>query len=173
MAQCTAQARQEQTNKVIVIVWKIVHNLHVYVSVMEKVQGRRQGIHKLLWSKLKLFTLTCSNCRNLETGLQDGLALITLYEHLTGQKIGKYNKNPSQKIHKIENIRIALDALKAAGLIKHRANIGPTDIYDGEMSSWSRACTEENREPCEMKNTLSLSLSIYIYIYLFFSRCCW
>tara|TARA_R110002050_G_scaffold66185_3_gene142839 strand:- start:39 stop:254 length:216 start_codon:yes stop_codon:yes gene_type:complete len=71
----------------------------------------------------------------LETGLQDGLALITLYEHLTGQKIGKYNKNPSQKIHKIENIRIALDALKAAGLIKHRANIGPTDIYDGEMSS--------------------------------------
>lgn len=45
---------------------------------------------------------------SLETDLEDGIRLIELLEKLTTKTLGRYNKNPRQKVQKIENLGTAL-----------------------------------------------------------------
>eukprot|EP01098_Paradermamoeba_levis_P009055 TRINITY_DN374_c0_g1_i2.p1 TRINITY_DN374_c0_g1~~TRINITY_DN374_c0_g1_i2.p1 ORF type:complete len:575 (-),score=231.32 TRINITY_DN374_c0_g1_i2:57-1781(-) len=69
---------------------------------------------------------------NVEEDLKDGLLLINLFEILTGQAIDTYNKNPKTKLHRVENIHIALHNLKCIGV---RHDVSPNEIEKGNTKS--------------------------------------
>lgn len=48
--------------------------------------------------------------------LKDGIKLIALVEQLTGKKVVGFNANPHMRLHKLNNIAIALKALKDEGV---------------------------------------------------------
>lgn len=51
---------------------------------------------------------------NLDEDLKDGVLLINLVEVLTGKSVGKYTRIPKLKVQKINNINLALDAIRSS-----------------------------------------------------------
>lgn len=49
---------------------------------------------------------------DLETDLSDGLRMVALVEVLSGKKIQKYNKRPTFRTQKLENVTMALKFLE-------------------------------------------------------------
>ena len=52
---------------------------------------------------------------DLETDLRDGVALVALVEQLQRRRL-RHNKRPANQHHELENITIALDAIKEDGI---------------------------------------------------------
>lgn len=71
---------------------------------------------------------------DLKSEFQDGIKLIAFLEIVTGKPIGqRYDKNPVQKIQKIQNLNIALDFIRdKLGNVK-LVGVGAEDIYDGNL----------------------------------------
>lgn len=57
-----------------------------------------------------------SNINNLETDLSDGLRLIALIEILSQKRMPKYNKRPTFRSQKLENVSVALKFLEVEGI---------------------------------------------------------
>ena len=54
---------------------------------------------------------------NIETDLQDGVILISLIEHLTGQQIkAKYHAQPAHRLQKLDNMEVVISSMKAEGI---------------------------------------------------------
>jgi hypothetical protein len=51
---------------------------------------------------------------NLDKDLTDGVLLINLVEVLTGRSVGKYTHKPKLKVQKINNINLALGAIRSS-----------------------------------------------------------
>lgn len=65
---------------------------------------------------------------SLETDLKDGLLLIDLLEKLAApNKVGRYNKNPKQKVQMIENLGSALRFIYAQDI--KLVNIGKQNSF--------------------------------------------
>ncbi|KAL6061886.1 alpha-actinin [Balamuthia mandrillaris] len=69
--------------------------------------------------------------QNLEEDLKDGILLINLVEILTGKSVGRYNRNPKLKVQKINNINLALDAIRNSRHLHVSASA--EDIADGNI----------------------------------------
>ncbi|XP_077979659.1 filamin-A-like [Glandiceps talaboti] len=67
----------------------------------------------------------------LNTDLGDGLRLIALVEVLSHKRIGRFNKRPSMRPMKLENVSLALKFLEDEGI--KLVNIDSGDIVDGRM----------------------------------------
>ena len=89
------------------------------------------------WKKIQQNTFTrwcnehlkCVNLYiyNLETDLCDGLKLIALLQVLSHKKITRYNKKPSFRPQKIENIAIALKFIEDEQI--KLVNIGKHEVF--------------------------------------------
>ncbi|XP_060647920.1 uncharacterized protein LOC132785712 [Drosophila nasuta] len=79
------------------------------------------------WANEHLKTVD-SSIENLETDFSDGLRLILLVEVLSHQRIPRYNKNPTFRTQKLENVSIALEFLEAEGI--KIVNIDSSHIVD-------------------------------------------
>lgn len=55
----------------------------------------------------------------IQNDFGDGILLIQLLEIIGGEEIGKYNKNPTLRIHKIENVNKALDYIRKKNVKLH------------------------------------------------------
>jgi len=60
--------------------------------------------------------------------LDDGIALLTLLEVISGESVGKFNQTPKMRIHKIENLNKALKFISEHGV--KLASIGSEEICD-------------------------------------------
>lgn len=66
---------------------------------------------------------------DLETDFSDGVRLITLVEALTGKKFPRrYNRNPTLRNQKLENVTLALEFLEREEKIR-LVNIGGLILY--------------------------------------------
>ena len=63
------------------------------------------------WANEHLKTVN-KNLSDLEHDFSDGLRLIALIEVLSGEKIRKYNKRPSFRTQKLENVTVVLRFLE-------------------------------------------------------------
>jgi filamin len=63
------------------------------------------------WANEHLRTVN-KHISDLETELSDGLRLIALVEVLSGKKFTKYNKRPSFRTQKLENVTVCLKFLE-------------------------------------------------------------
>eukprot|EP01094_Clydonella_sp_ATCC50884_P006559 TRINITY_DN15781_c1_g1_i1.p2 TRINITY_DN15781_c1_g1~~TRINITY_DN15781_c1_g1_i1.p2 ORF type:complete len:637 (-),score=283.53 TRINITY_DN15781_c1_g1_i1:149-2020(-) len=66
---------------------------------------------------------------SLETAFQDGVELINLLEVIGDSAVGKYNKKPKMRIHRIENLNRALKYIKDHDV--KLASIGAEEIEEG------------------------------------------
>lgn len=66
---------------------------------------------------------------NILTDMCDGVCLVALVEALQFRKIGKVYTNPSSKIHKLQNVSLALDAITSDNV--RLVNVGGDDIVNG------------------------------------------
>ena len=71
---------------------------------------------------------------NLETDFADGTHLVALVEALQKRKL-RHNKRPLNQHHELENIAIALDAIKEDGI--KLVNIGRTIFFINISVSYS------------------------------------
>jgi len=69
---------------------------------------------------------------DLEKDLSDGLKLISLIEGLSGKKFAKYNKKPTFRTQKFENVTLSLKFLEQDEGIK-LVNIDSSDLVDGKL----------------------------------------
>lgn len=93
------------------------------------------------WKKIQQNTFTrwcnehlkCVNkyIYNLETDLVDGLKLIALLQVLSHKKISRFNKKPSFRPQKLENISIALKFIESENI--RLVNIDASDIFKGNI----------------------------------------
>ena len=100
------------------------------------------------WKRIQqnTFTRWCNEhlkCVNLyiyslETDLADGLKLIALLQVLAHKKVGKYNKKPSFRPQKLENISIALKFIEDENI--KLVNIGKSLIAFLDQPSRILAC---------------------------------
>lgn len=67
----------------------------------------------------------------LESDLSDGLKLIALIEVLSGKKVKRYNKKPTFRSQKLENVSVAMKFLENEGI--RIINIDSTDIVDCKL----------------------------------------
>jgi len=81
------------------------------------------------WTNAKLAPRNMT-IETLTTDFCDGIALINLLEVLSGKSLGRYNKKPSMKVQKMENVTLALNFLKKEGV--KLVNIGAEDIVEGD-----------------------------------------
>lgn len=56
------------------------------------------------------------NINSLETDLSDGLRLIALIEILSQKRMPRYNKRPTFRSQKLENVSVALQFLETEGI---------------------------------------------------------
>ena len=106
----------------------------------------------------KAFLAWCnSHLKKRGTALEDfvgdlasGIKLILLVEQLSGDKLGKYNKNPKIRIEKVENLNVALNYINS--FLKE---IGIKNQYSAEM-----ILDEEERMILGMVWTLILRYSV-------------
>ncbi|KAH8312030.1 hypothetical protein KR044_009041 [Drosophila immigrans] len=82
------------------------------------------------WSNNHLMTAN-SSIENLETDFSDGLRLILLVEVLSQKRIPRYNKNPTFRTQKLENVSIALEFLQGEGI--KIVNIDSSHIVDCKL----------------------------------------
>eukprot|EP01100_Stratorugosa_tubuloviscum_P003947 TRINITY_DN1968_c0_g1_i1.p1 TRINITY_DN1968_c0_g1~~TRINITY_DN1968_c0_g1_i1.p1 ORF type:complete len:741 (+),score=451.97 TRINITY_DN1968_c0_g1_i1:146-2368(+) len=68
---------------------------------------------------------------DMEKDLGDGIFLINLLEIISAKVIGRYNKKPTIKPQKLENLLTALNFVKSQGI--RLVGIGAEDIYDGNL----------------------------------------
>lgn len=70
---------------------------------------------------------------NLDTGFKDGVALCTLCEVISGEKVGKrgWAKKPKNNIQMLENLQTALKFLNSKLKL---VGIGNRAIYDGNIT---------------------------------------
>jgi hypothetical protein len=52
--------------------------------------------------------------KDLDNDVKDGVLLINLVEVLTGKSVGKYTRLPKLKVQKINNINLALEAIRSS-----------------------------------------------------------
>lgn len=88
----------------------------------EMVTTERELAEDAQWKKIQQNTFTrwanehlksvSKHIGNLETDLSDGLRLITLIEVLSAKKLPKFNKKPSFRSQKLENVSVALKFLQ-------------------------------------------------------------
>lgn len=71
-----------------------------------------------------------SSVEDIFNDLSSGVKLIELLDVISGERVGRYNKNPKLRLQKIENMNLALDYIKRKGGIM-LTNIGSEDIVDG------------------------------------------
>ncbi|XP_052835830.1 filamin-A isoform X10 [Drosophila gunungcola] len=82
------------------------------------------------WANEHLKTIDRS-INNLETDLSDGLRLIALIEVLSQKRMPKYNKRPTFRSQKLENVSVALKFLQDEGI--KIVNIDSSDIVDCKL----------------------------------------
>lgn len=78
------------------------------------------------WANEHLKTIDRS-INSLETDLSDGLRLIALIEVLSQKRMPKYNKRPTFRSQKLENVSVALKFLQDEGI--KIVNIGKWDTH--------------------------------------------
>ncbi|EDQ90295.1 uncharacterized protein MONBRDRAFT_36696 [Monosiga brevicollis MX1] len=66
---------------------------------------------------------------DLANAMQDGVCLIEMLQTVSGKSMGKFNRNPRLKVHKLENLTASFDFMKKENLTL--VNIGPSDIESG------------------------------------------
>ena len=89
--------------------------------------------------QMKTFTRWCNqhlnkvnrNIECLKTDLSDGLNLITLVSLLSNEEITRYNRKPTFKPQKLENVAIVLNVLEQSGV--RVVNIDAGDVVDGNL----------------------------------------
>lgn len=69
---------------------------------------------------------------DLEQDLSDGLRLIALIEVLSGKRINRFNKRPTVRAQKLENVGLVLRFLGAEEKIK-TVNIGKRFVFSLEL----------------------------------------
>jgi len=69
---------------------------------------------------------------DIDKDLSDGLKLISLIECLSGKKFAKYNKRPTFRTQKFENVTMSLKFLEQDEGIK-LVNIDSSDLVDGKL----------------------------------------
>lgn len=82
------------------------------------------------WANEHLKTIDRS-INNLESDLSDGLRLIALIEVLSQKRMPKYNKRPTFRSQKLENVSVALKFLEDEGI--KIVNIDSSDIVDCKL----------------------------------------
>ncbi|XP_055906888.1 filamin-A isoform X5 [Eupeodes corollae] len=82
------------------------------------------------WANEHLKTIDRS-IASLETDLSDGLRLIALIEVLSQKRMPKYNKRPTFRSQKLENVSVALKFLEDEGI--KIVNIDSSDIVDCKL----------------------------------------
>ncbi|XP_069961648.1 filamin-A isoform X4 [Bactrocera oleae] len=82
------------------------------------------------WANEHLKTID-RNINNLETDLSDGLRLIALIEVLSQKRMPKYNKRPTFRSQKLENVSVALQFLEQEHI--KIVNIDSSDIVDCKL----------------------------------------
>ncbi|GAT93895.1 hypothetical protein CL6EHI_094070 [Entamoeba histolytica] len=83
------------------------------------------------WANVQLSGAYVIN--DVETDLNDGLILISLFEALRKQKVQfRYNKKPKMRVAKLENTEQALNFIKADGV--KLVNIDAQNIVDGNLT---------------------------------------
>ncbi|CAG9759879.1 unnamed protein product [Ceutorhynchus assimilis] len=108
----------------------------------EMVTTERELAEDAQWKKIQQNTFTrwanehlktvSKHIGNLETDLSDGLRLITLIEVLANKQLPKYNKKPSFRSQKLENVSVALKFLQDDEGIRI-VNIDSTHIVDCKL----------------------------------------
>merc|ERR1712124_203709 len=68
---------------------------------------------------------------NIQTDFGDGIKLVDLLEVISAEPLGKFNKNPKMKIHKIQNVNIGLDFIAKKGV--KLWGISSEDIVDENL----------------------------------------
>jgi len=81
------------------------------------------------WVNMKLKPHGIPAVEDLTKSFQDGVALIQLLEIIGDESLGKYNKNPKMRLHRVENLNKALEFIKSRNV--NLTNIGAEDIVDG------------------------------------------
>ncbi|XP_033105524.1 filamin-A-like isoform X2 [Anneissia japonica] len=94
------------------------------------------------WKKIQqnTFTRWCNehlkvankHIGGLETDLCDGLRLISLVEVLSQKRVGRFNKRPTFRSMKLENVSVVMSFLESKENIKI-VNIDSSDIVDGRL----------------------------------------
>ncbi|XP_066255181.1 filamin-A isoform X3 [Euwallacea similis] len=108
----------------------------------EMVTTERELAEDAQWKKIQQNTFTrwanehlktvSKHIGNLETDLSDGLRLISLIEVLANKQLPKYNKKPSFRSQKLENVSVALKFLQDDEGIRI-VNIDSTHIVDCKL----------------------------------------
>jgi len=72
----------------------------------------------MVWKQIqkKTFTRWCNEhlrvqglqIRDISTDFSDGVCLVTLLQVLSQKVVGKYNKKPRLRVHKLENVQLSL-----------------------------------------------------------------
>jgi len=101
-----------------------------------KLKEQQEGIQRRTFLKWTNIHLRRGRMKidSIDKGFQDGTALCTLCEVITGEKVGKrgWNHKPKNKIHELENLSTALKFLKSKGL--KTVGIGNSSIHDGNIT---------------------------------------
>ena len=94
-------------------------------EVIEKIQGKTFGA----WATNQLTKSGYKGIQDVTTDLKDGANFIYLCEALFDLKVDKkWNKNPTNEIHKNENVSIALEILKSKKVL---TTVSSKEIVDG------------------------------------------
>nr|5BVR_A Chain A, Alpha-actinin-like protein 1 [Schizosaccharomyces pombe 972h-] len=83
------------------------------------------------WFNTKLSSRDLPSVFDLRKDLSDGILLIQLLEIIGDENLGRYNRNPRMRVHRLENVNKALEYIKSKGM--PLTNIGPADIVDGNL----------------------------------------
>nr|XP_036224253.1 filamin-A isoform X7 [Bactrocera oleae]XP_036224254.1 filamin-A isoform X7 [Bactrocera oleae] len=107
----------------------------------EDMEAERDLAEDAQWKKIQQNTFTRwanehlktidRNINNLETDLSDGLRLIALIEVLSQKRMPKYNKRPTFRSQKLENVSVALQFLEQEHI--KIVNIDSSDIVDCKL----------------------------------------
>ncbi|XP_067618137.1 filamin-A isoform X2 [Eurosta solidaginis] len=107
----------------------------------EDMEAERDLAEDAQWKKIQQNTFTRwanehlktidRNINNLEADLSDGLRLIALIEVLSQKRMPKYNKRPTFRSQKLENVSVALQFLEQEHI--KIVNIDSTDIVDCKL----------------------------------------
>lgn len=90
------------------------------------------------WANEHLKTIQL-HIQSLETDLSDGLRLIALIEVLSQKRMPKYNKRPTFRSQKLENVSVALKFLETEGI--RIVNIGECSSSSSRSAGrMSRSC---------------------------------
>ena len=86
------------------------------------------------WVNLQLAKVSLK-VNDLRTELEDGILLLKLVEAISGEELGKYDKNPMGKFQKIENLNIPLKYINSFNAsIGIKTSYSAEDIYEGNVT---------------------------------------